>query len=294
MRSTLAASSGWPGSAWAQMPDNRGVKLNPEDSVPPAYLDTLDERDRVRLDAARQQGDSFVPIFSGRGQAPGYTQPAGGVGSPFPPGCRGGRVTPRPTYEAYSPAAARGPPARPARRPHIGSDRRAAAEPGARNRRGSSGIRYPAAKPETAAPATSGTPPEPSIHRRRVTVRNRITGPPALHRNLGRRPRDAAALHLRSAYNTAADGGRRSRRGPPDPAVLLPEDRISDLIGVLLQNWSKPPRIVRIRYPPAKPETAAPATSGTPPEPSIPLPPAGGGSMRARFMRSTRTIRDRC
>ena len=173
----LAASSGSPGSAWAQMPDNRGVKLNPEDSVPPAYLDTLDERDRVRLDAARRQGDSFVPIFPGRGQAPGYTQPAGGVGSTrsvteTPPSLQhqpGGRVTPRPTYEAYSP------------------------------------------------PRQEGRPP-----------------------------------------------GR-------------PEDRISDLIGVLLQNWSKPPQIVRIRYPPAKPETAAPATSGTPPEPSIPLPPAGGG-----------------
>ena len=118
----LVASSGSPGSAWAQMPDNRGVKLNPEDSVPPAYLDTLDERDRVRLDAARQQGDSFVPIFSGRGQAPGYAQPAGGVGSTrsvteSPPALQhqpGGRVTPRPTYEAYSPPRQEGrPPARP-------------------------------------------------------------------------------------------------------------------------------------------------------------------------------------
>ena len=173
----LAASSGAPGSAWAQMPDNRGVKLNPEDSVPPAYRDTLDERDRVRLDAARRQGDSFVPIFPGRGQAPGYTQPSGGVGSTrsvteTPPSLQhqpGGRVTPRPTYEAYSP------------------------------------------------PRQEGRPP------------------------------------------------------------ARPEDRISDLIGVLLQNWSKPPRIVRIRYPATKPETAAPATSGTPPEPSIPLPPAGEG-----------------
>ena len=118
----LAASSGSPSSAWAQMPDNRGVKLNPEDSVPPAYLDTLDERDRVRLDAARRQGESFVPIFSGRGQAPGYTQPAGGVGSTrslteTPPLLQhqpGGRVAPRPTYEAYSPLRQEGrPPARP-------------------------------------------------------------------------------------------------------------------------------------------------------------------------------------
>ncbi len=174
---SLAASSGWPGSAWAQMPDNRGVKLNPEDSVPPAYLNTLDERDRVRLDAARQQGESFVPIFPGRGQAPGYTQPAGGVGSTrsvteSPPSLRhrpGGRVAPRPTYEAYSP------------------------------------------------PRQEGRPP------------------------------------------------------------ARPEDRISDLIGVLLQTWSEPPQIVRIRYPAAKVKNAAPATSGILPEPSIPLPPAGDG-----------------
>ena len=46
---------------------------------------------------------------------------------------------------------------------------------------------------------------------------------------------------------------------------------------MLLQTWSKPPQIVRIRYPAAKPETAAPATSPIPPEPSIPLPPTGGG-----------------
>ena len=173
----LAASSGSPGSAWAQMPDNRGVKLNPEDSVPPAYLDTLNERDRVRLDAAQRQGESFVPIFPGRGQAPGYTQSAGGAGSTrsvteTPPSLQhqpGGRVAPRPTYEDYRPPLQEGP------------------QPG------------------------------------------------------------------------------------------RPDDRISDLIGVLLQTWSKPPQIVRIRYPAVKPETAAPDNSGTPPEPSIPLPPAGGG-----------------
>ena len=104
------------------MPDNRGVKLNPEDSVPPAYLDTLDERDRVRLDAARRQGESFVPIFPGRGQAPGYTQPAGGVEftrsvTETPPSLQhqpGGRVAPQPTYEAYSPPRQEGRPEAPA------------------------------------------------------------------------------------------------------------------------------------------------------------------------------------
>ena len=170
----LAASSGSTGSAWAQMPDNRGVKLNPEDNVPPAYLDTLDERDRVRLDAARRRGESFVPIFPGRGQVPGYTQPAGGVGSTrsvteTPPPLQhqpASRVAPRPTYEAYNPMLQEG---------------------------------------------------------------------------------------------------------------LRTEDKISDLVNVLLQNWSKPPQIVRIRYPAAKIKNTAPATSGSPPEPSIPLPPAGDG-----------------
>ena len=46
---------------------------------------------------------------------------------------------------------------------------------------------------------------------------------------------------------------------------------------MLLQNWSSTPQIVRIRYPAAKPETTAPADTGTPPEPSISLPPAGNG-----------------
>ena len=177
----LAASSGSPSSAWAQMPDNRGVKLNPEDSVPPAYLDTLDERDRVRLDAARQQGDSFVPIFSGRGQAPGYTQPAGGVGpTRSATGITALVAAPvrRPRGAAahlrsLQPAAARGPPARPARRPHIGSDRRAAAEPGA-NRRGSSvsAIRPPSPK-RLRPPLPAHLPNRPSPCRRRAAASTR-------------------------------------------------------------------------------------------------------------------------
>ena len=54
----------------AQVPDNRGLKLDPEDSVPPAYRDTLEERDRQRLDAAREAGETFIPVFQGRGVAP--------------------------------------------------------------------------------------------------------------------------------------------------------------------------------------------------------------------------------
>ena len=66
-------------SAWSQVPDNRGLKLDPEDSVPPAYRDTLDRRDRQRLDAAREAGDSFMPVFQGRGAAPGAGPPAGAL-----------------------------------------------------------------------------------------------------------------------------------------------------------------------------------------------------------------------
>ena len=171
--------SGATPSAWAQMPDNRGVKLNPEDSVPPAYRGTLDERDRLRLDAARRQGQSFVPVVQGQGRVQGYTAPANPFGAepaqpaneppPLLPQATGGPAKPQPAYEAYRP-----------------------------------------------------------------------------------RPKE---------------GGRQGGS----------EDGISDLMNVLLQTWSKPPEIVRIRYPAAKPETAAPATSGTPPGPPIPLPPAGDG-----------------
>ena len=164
--------SGVTPSAWAQMPDNRGVKLNPEDSVPPAYRGTLDERDRLRLNAARRQGQSFVPVVQGQGRVQGYTAPAQpAIETPPLLGRPGGaRPTPRPTYEAYSPS-----------------------------------------------------------------------------------PRE---------------GGRPGR----------PEDGIVDLLNVLLQNWSKPPQIVRIRYPAAKLKSAAPDTSGTRAAvPPLPLPPAGDG-----------------
>ena len=57
--------------AAAQVPDNRGVTLDPEDAVPPAYRDTLDEHDRQRLDAARATGETFIPLFQGPGAAPG-------------------------------------------------------------------------------------------------------------------------------------------------------------------------------------------------------------------------------
>ena len=67
--------------SWPQVPDNRGVALDPEDPVSPAYRETLDQRDRQRLDEARERGDSFMPMFHGEGRAPGGTaapQPDGG------------------------------------------------------------------------------------------------------------------------------------------------------------------------------------------------------------------------
>ena len=63
------------GQAWPQVPDNRGVRLDPEDAVSPAYLDTLDARDRGRLRNAREEGHSFVPLFLGSGQEPGEERP---------------------------------------------------------------------------------------------------------------------------------------------------------------------------------------------------------------------------
>ena len=56
--------------AFAQVPDKRGLRLDTEDSVPPAYRDTLNRRDRQRLDAAREAGESFMPVFQGRGVVP--------------------------------------------------------------------------------------------------------------------------------------------------------------------------------------------------------------------------------
>ena len=151
--------SGVTPSAWAQAPDNRGVKLNPEDSVPPAYRDTLDERDRLRLDEARRQGDSFVPVVQGQGLQPG--PPAGAEPArpenETPPlrEATGGPAKPRPAYEAYRPRMNEG-------------GRQGGSEDGISDlvnvllenwnkppeivR-----IRYLAAKPETAAPDTSGT-----------------------------------------------------------------------------------------------------------------------------------------
>ena len=56
--------------AWPQMPDNRGVWLDPEDPVSPAYEDTLDQRDWQRMEHATESGESFISTFHGTGRAP--------------------------------------------------------------------------------------------------------------------------------------------------------------------------------------------------------------------------------
>ena len=92
--------------ALAQVPDNRGPRLDPEDSVPPAYRDTLDERDRQRLDAAREAGETFIPVIQGPGTAPEAPAAASAGAAP----ARAAPTPPRPAYEGYrqpEPAAPR-------------------------------------------------------------------------------------------------------------------------------------------------------------------------------------------
>ena len=98
--------------SWPQVPDNRGVRLDPEDPISPAYRDSLDARDSLRLGHARESGESFLPTFHGRGQAP--AEPPGGAAAADAEDDAGarrdaGRPTPRaepakpePVYEAVA------------------------------------------------------------------------------------------------------------------------------------------------------------------------------------------------
>ena len=83
--------------ALAQVPDNRDLRLDPEDSVPPAYRETLDQRDRQRLDAAREAGETFIPVIQGPGTAPDDGRAAALGAAPQEPGPR----RPQPAYEAW-------------------------------------------------------------------------------------------------------------------------------------------------------------------------------------------------
>ena len=93
LAAVLWASAG--GTALAQVPDNRDLKLDPGDSVPPFYRGTLDERDRQRFDAAREAGETYMPTFQGAFSAPGDTR--AGDGSPV----AASPTTPRTAYEGY-------------------------------------------------------------------------------------------------------------------------------------------------------------------------------------------------
>ena len=86
LAAVLWASAG--GTALAQFPDNRDLKLDPEDSVPPFYRGTLDERDQQRLDAARKAGETYLPTFQGPSTAPA----AAAARAP---------ERPQPVYEGY-------------------------------------------------------------------------------------------------------------------------------------------------------------------------------------------------
>ncbi len=88
--------AGLAGPGLAQVPDNRDLRLDPEDAVPPAYRDTLDERDRQRLDAAREAGETFLPVFQGPSTARGADAPSGSAGEPAR-----APTPPQPAYEAW-------------------------------------------------------------------------------------------------------------------------------------------------------------------------------------------------
>ena len=94
--SLLAAAlwAGLAGAGLAQMPDNRDLKLDPEDSVPPFYRHTLDERDRQRLDAAREAGETYLPTFQGPSSAAGEAPPSAAAAARAP-------ERPRAVYEGY-------------------------------------------------------------------------------------------------------------------------------------------------------------------------------------------------
>lgn len=94
----ILAATGHPG-AIAQVPDNRGLTLDPDDPGTPAYEGTLDERDRQRLEGARESGDTFVPTLSGR--------PNGGTAAPPAPapGPAGAPAVPGPQPAAVDPPA---------------------------------------------------------------------------------------------------------------------------------------------------------------------------------------------
>ena len=94
--------------AWPQVPDNRGLRLDPEDPVPPAYGDTLSERDSQRLEDARQEGESFLPLFQGTGSSPPAVEEGVGAGPAAPPPVAASELVRRPSVPAVAPPSYEG------------------------------------------------------------------------------------------------------------------------------------------------------------------------------------------
>ena len=95
---SVLLAAGVEGPGLAQVPDNRDLKLDPEDSVPPFYRYTLDERDRQRFDAAREAGETYLPTFQGPSTAPEDTRARDGAASAAGTGAP---ERPQPAYEGY-------------------------------------------------------------------------------------------------------------------------------------------------------------------------------------------------
>lgn len=102
-RLAAAAAAAWTvaAAAWAQVPDNRGLGLDPDDVLTPAYGGSLEERERQRLEEARETGGSFVPTAHGEIERPDDLEPAGGDDDePERPGMVA-EPEPEPVYERY-------------------------------------------------------------------------------------------------------------------------------------------------------------------------------------------------
>ena len=84
------------------VPDNREPRLDPDDLVPPAYDRTLEQRDSQRLDAAREAGETFIPLIQG----PGSAHDASAAAPAKPVRVRSAPTPPKPAYEGYRQPAA--------------------------------------------------------------------------------------------------------------------------------------------------------------------------------------------
>ena len=151
----VALWAGLAGAGLAQVPgtsvpDNRGLKLDPDDSVPPFYRQTLDERDRQRLDAAREAGETYLPTFQGPSAALEDEAPAAAA--------TGAPKRPRAVYEGYR---------RPERRAGAGAGRRCAPCAERVCRRADRGLDAPARDRPRALPRSDRPRSRPAVARGR-------------------------------------------------------------------------------------------------------------------------------